>query len=33
MDQQRGLIYGQQPGLRFALILDGTGGAREVGWE
>lgn len=33
MDQQRGLIYGQQPGLRFALILDGTGGAREVGWD
>lgn len=33
MDQQRGLIYGQQPGLRFALILDGSGGAREVGWD
>ncbi|MCW0236384.1 MAG: zinc transporter ZntB [Ferrovibrio sp.] len=33
MDQQRGLIYGQQPGLRFAIILDGAGGAREVGWD
>ena len=33
MDQQHGLIYGKQPGLRFAIILDGTGGAREVGWD
>lgn len=33
MDQQRGLIYGQQPGLRFAIILDGAGGAREVSWD
>lgn len=33
MDQQRGLIYGEQPGMRFALILDGAGGAREVGWD
>lgn len=33
MDQQRGLIYGEQPGLRFALILDGAGGAREIGWS
>lgn len=32
MDQQRGLIYGEQPGMRFALILDGAGGAREIGW-
>ncbi|MBX3453979.1 CorA family divalent cation transporter [Ferrovibrio sp.] len=33
MDQQRGLIYGQQQGLRFALLLDGSGGAREIGWD
>ena len=33
MDQQRGLIYGEHPGLRFALILDGAGSAREVGWD
>ena len=33
MDQQRGLIYGQQQGLRFALLLDGMGGAREIGWD
>ena len=33
MDQQRGLIYGVQPGLRFALILDGAGRAREIGWD
>src|SRR5262245_54373186 len=24
--------YGSEPGLRFALILDGRGGARSLGW-
>lgn len=33
MDEQRGLKYGELPGLRFACVLDGRGGARNLGWE
>jgi len=32
-EKQGGLVYGSQPGLRFALLLDGSGGARELGWD
>lgn len=34
MQQDRSkLVYGGQPGLRFALLLDGRGGAKELGWD
>ncbi len=33
MDEQRGLKYGERPGLRFACALDGRGGGRDLTWE
>ena len=33
MDEQRGLRYGERPGLRFACLLDGRGRARDLSWD
>jgi zinc transporter len=32
-DEKRALEYGAQPGLRFACVLDGKGGCRELDWS
>ncbi|MCC6468086.1 MAG: zinc transporter ZntB [Alphaproteobacteria bacterium] len=32
MNDQAALKYGEQPGLRFAVVLDGHGGCREMDW-
>ena len=32
MPDQTVLKYGEQPGLRFACVLDGRGGCRELDW-
>jgi zinc transporter len=31
--EQRGLRYGERPGLRFACVLDGRGRARDLSWD
>jgi zinc transporter len=33
MEEQRGLRYGERPGLRFACVLDGRGRARDLSWD
>ncbi|MSO71940.1 MAG: zinc transporter ZntB [Alphaproteobacteria bacterium] len=32
-EEQRGLRYGERPGLRFACVLDGRGRARDLSWD
>jgi zinc transporter len=33
MPDQTSLKYGEQPGLRFACVLDGRGGCYDLGWD
>ncbi len=33
LGDQATLKYGEQPGLRFACLLDGAGGCRDLGWD